>query len=168
MLFDPFVPNALFLFPLKTSENLTVFWCFQGAKKGCIGIERVKETFYLRWPHLSLHWLFMPVGSEIKGSKLKSFVNRLNLLKVLIVSSTSFFQGCAICSFDSSSLFSLSPSVITSVGCSEKSETIYSTENGRYWLPPSRKCTSRNVELNGSFFVRSIFVKLFQCFILCF
>ena len=110
----------------------------------------------------------MAVGSEIKGSKLKSSVNRFNLLKFLIVSSTSFFQGCAICSFDSSSLLSLSPSVITSVGCSENSETIYSTENGRDWLVPSRKCTSRNVELNGSFFVRSIFVKLFQCFILCF
>ena len=57
----------------------------------------------------------MPVGSEIKGSKLKSSVNRLNLLKVLIVSSASFFQGCAISSFDSSSLFSSSSSVITSV-----------------------------------------------------
>ena len=57
----------------------------------------------------------MPFGSEIKGSKLKSSVNRLNLLKVSIVSSASFFQGCAVCSFNSSSLFSLSPSVITSV-----------------------------------------------------
>ena len=110
----------------------------------------------------------MQVGSEIKRSKLKSSVNRLNLFKVLILLSTSFLTRCAICSLYSSSSFSSSPSVITSVVCSKNSETIYSTENGRYWLAPSRKCTSRNVELNGSFFVRSIFVKLFQCFILCF
>ena len=29
-LFNPFIPNALFLYPLKTSENGKVFWCFQG------------------------------------------------------------------------------------------------------------------------------------------
>ena len=34
---NPFVPNATFFYPLKTSENLTVFWCFQGVEKGCIG-----------------------------------------------------------------------------------------------------------------------------------
>ena len=33
----PFVTNAPFSLPLKTSENLMVFWCFQGVKKGCIG-----------------------------------------------------------------------------------------------------------------------------------
>ena len=72
-------------------------------------------------------YLIMRVGFEIKGSKPKSSVNRLNLFKVLIVSSTSFLQECAICSSDSSSSFSSSPSVITSAGCSENSETIYST-----------------------------------------
>ena len=40
-LFNPFVPNASFLYPLKTEENLTVFWCFQGVEKGCIGNEWV-------------------------------------------------------------------------------------------------------------------------------
>ena len=34
---NPFVPNAPFLYPLKTSEKFTVFWCFQGVEKGCIG-----------------------------------------------------------------------------------------------------------------------------------
>ena len=29
------LPNAPFLYTLKTSENLTVFWCFQGIEKGC-------------------------------------------------------------------------------------------------------------------------------------
>ena len=39
---NTFVPNASFLYPLKTSENLPVFWCFQGVVKGCIGNEWVK------------------------------------------------------------------------------------------------------------------------------
>ena len=29
---NKFVPNITFLYPLKASENLTVFWCFQGSK----------------------------------------------------------------------------------------------------------------------------------------
>ena len=35
--FNPFVPNSPFLYSLKTSENLTVFWYFQEVEKGCIG-----------------------------------------------------------------------------------------------------------------------------------
>ena len=31
------VPNAPFLYLLKTSENRKLFWCFQGVVKGCIG-----------------------------------------------------------------------------------------------------------------------------------
>ena len=34
---NPFVPNAPFLYPLKISENLTVFWCFQEVEKGWMG-----------------------------------------------------------------------------------------------------------------------------------
>ena len=34
---NPFIPNAPFLYPLKTSENCKVFWCFQGVDKGCTG-----------------------------------------------------------------------------------------------------------------------------------
>ena len=52
---NPFVPNSPFLYPLKTSENLTVFWCFKGAEKGCIrekwvhyiNNERKKALIYL-------------------------------------------------------------------------------------------------------------------------
>ena len=40
---NPFVPDAPFLFPLKTSENLTVFWCFQGVEKGCTANEWVRD-----------------------------------------------------------------------------------------------------------------------------
>ena len=37
MFINSFVPNAPFLYPLTTSENLKVFCCFQGVAKGCIG-----------------------------------------------------------------------------------------------------------------------------------
>ena len=47
-------------------------------------------------------------------------------------------------------------------------KTISSTDNCcRDWLVPSSKRASRDVKLNGNFFTRSTFVKLFQCFILC-
>ena len=35
--FNPFFPNAPFLYPLKTLENRKFFWCFQGVEKCCIG-----------------------------------------------------------------------------------------------------------------------------------
>ena len=38
---NPFLPNTPFLYPLKTSENRMVFWCFQGVEKRCIGNEWV-------------------------------------------------------------------------------------------------------------------------------
>ena len=41
---NPFVPNAPFFYPLKTAENLSVFWCFQGIEKGCIGNEWGKSA----------------------------------------------------------------------------------------------------------------------------
>ena len=41
--FNPFFPNASFLYPLKPLENRKVFWCFQVVEKGCIGNEWVKE-----------------------------------------------------------------------------------------------------------------------------
>ena len=40
--FNPLVPDAPFLYPLKTSENLSVLWCFQGVEKGCIRNKWVK------------------------------------------------------------------------------------------------------------------------------
>ena len=48
---NPFVPSAPLLNPLKTSENLTVFWCFQGVEKECIGnkwVNRKKKSDVLQ------------------------------------------------------------------------------------------------------------------------
>ena len=39
---NPFVPNASFFYHLKTSENVSIFWCFWGVEKGCIWNEWVK------------------------------------------------------------------------------------------------------------------------------
>ena len=44
--FNPFVPNAPFLYPLKTSENRKVFLCFQGVEKGCIGNKWVNKIIF--------------------------------------------------------------------------------------------------------------------------
>ena len=49
--FNPFFPNAPFLYPLKISDYLTVFWCFQEIQKGCIGNECVKYNFW--WTRVS-------------------------------------------------------------------------------------------------------------------
>ena len=57
-LVNRFVPNAPLL-PLKTSENLTVFWCFRGVEKGCIWNKCVKifyKTIDLSCKIESLHW----------------------------------------------------------------------------------------------------------------
>ena len=44
---NPFVPNTPFLYARTTSENLAVFWCFQGVEKGCIGNEWFKQKNYV-------------------------------------------------------------------------------------------------------------------------
>ena len=48
---NPFVPSAPFLYPLKT-ENLMVFWCFQGVAKGCIGNGWVSPSIWQELHHL--------------------------------------------------------------------------------------------------------------------
>ena len=40
---NPFFPNTPFLYPLKTSENRKVSWCFHGVEKGYIGDEWVNK-----------------------------------------------------------------------------------------------------------------------------
>ena len=44
---NPFVPNAPFLYSLKTSEKRKVFWCFERVEKGCIGSKWVKVIFWV-------------------------------------------------------------------------------------------------------------------------
>ena len=124
-----------------------------------------REVVYWRLPHLSLpHWLIIRVGFEIKGSKRESSVNRLNLFKVLISSSTSFLQGRVTCSSDTLSSLSSSPFVIASAVAQKiQKQSIQHTMVKISWLQVGSVLLGT---LN--FFVRSIFVKLFQFFIFCF
>ena len=49
---DPFVTIVPFLYPLKTSENPTVFWCFQGLEKSEEEEKRNKQVcmnHYIVW-----------------------------------------------------------------------------------------------------------------------
>ena len=39
---NPLLTNSPFLYPLKTYENFTVFWCFQEVEKEWIGNKWVK------------------------------------------------------------------------------------------------------------------------------
>ena len=43
--FNPFVPNAAFLYILKKLENLKVFWCLLWVEKGCMGNNWVNSFF---------------------------------------------------------------------------------------------------------------------------
>ena len=45
----PFVPNAAFLHPLKTSGSRKVFWYFQRIEKGCIRNELVKYIMHSQY-----------------------------------------------------------------------------------------------------------------------
>ena len=82
---NPFVSNAPFLYPLKTLENLTLCWCFQGVEKGCSGNQLVKIcTIILTWscknysnrtccPHCSFAII---VSSEDQFNKKEDFNRR--------------------------------------------------------------------------------------------
>ena len=61
-LLNPFVPNAPFLYPLKSSENLTIFWCVQGYRKGALGTNRLTDF----WP--IFHFYFLWKRQRVRGS----------------------------------------------------------------------------------------------------
>ena len=46
--FNPFGPSAPFLYPLKASENLTIFLFFQDVEGGCTGSEWIKFCYSRR------------------------------------------------------------------------------------------------------------------------
>ena len=47
---NPFVSNTLFLYPIKTSENLMVLWWFQGGRER---VHREQMFFQFRQPKLN-------------------------------------------------------------------------------------------------------------------
>ena len=77
---NPFVPNALFLYPLKTSENYAVFWCFQGVRKGALE----KWINYWKLKKLPILTHFNPVLNHIETSHLVCIANQ----------TTGFYMKC--------------------------------------------------------------------------
>ena len=73
ILLNPFVPNEPFLYPLKTSENLKVLWCFQGVKKGCIGNKWLKRC----WPCALETKIMKPALYEVLENKKKKKIGCL-------------------------------------------------------------------------------------------
>ena len=60
---DPFAPNLPFLYTLKTWKNLTVFWCFQGVEKWCIGSKWVDQ-----WLKIQYNWYYSSIWIQILWS----------------------------------------------------------------------------------------------------
>ena len=79
---NPFVHNAPFLYPLKTSENRYVFWCFQGVEKERIGNKWFKDSIIeaLREENSKLHQKTGKLENWISVLKtdLKKQYNRCN------------------------------------------------------------------------------------------
>ena len=83
---NPFVPNWPFLYPLKTSENRKVFWCFQEIEKGRIGKEWVKDVLrdrsFITFAKCSKKLIFLAPWYAFQGvrnvSFLENFVNVIN------------------------------------------------------------------------------------------
>ena len=89
--FNPLAPNLPFLYPLKISEILTVFWCFQGVEKGCIGKELV-NTQLLR--------CYFPTGIyvfRIENGNRTIFKNLLNLKSIVTQNRSQTFFCCFHC-----------------------------------------------------------------------
>ena len=66
MMLTHLFPHALFLYPLKTSENLTIFWCFQRVERRRIGNKWVKL--------LCAHILFLIFSESLRKMNVKSII----------------------------------------------------------------------------------------------
>ena len=75
-------PMHPFSSPLKISENLTVFWCFQGVEKGCIRNKWVNRIYVNSIKVVIMRGNFMKWNFKIRlEHKLLSFVVGIKLFK---------------------------------------------------------------------------------------
>ena len=93
---NPFVPNARFLYPLKTSENPEVFWCFQGVEKGCVENEQVKKIWLNMIRNLNVSTLFL-VSSSFLFKMQFFFEKSKSKFRITIYDSSLNYLG-AFCS----------------------------------------------------------------------
>ena len=94
-IFNPFVPNAPFLYPLKTSENRKVFWCFHGVEKGTL---ETNGLMGFASNHLLKHSIQMT-----KCLKLSTW-GKLNI-SIIVCCITSVLRGMLWNSFDTFLIF---------------------------------------------------------------
>ena len=87
---NPCVLNAPFLYPLKTSENLKVFWYFRGVEKGCIGNEWVKVSWKI------IYIAFCKINAAGKNfNKVKNCSwDKISSLRVLNSWKFDFLSSC--------------------------------------------------------------------------
>ena len=78
--FNSFVPDAPFLYTLKTSENLNIFWRFQGVGKGCIGNKWVKYQLNLTI-NCSDIIAILDIPNQLSSQKIKGDFSLNTLLK---------------------------------------------------------------------------------------
>ena len=155
----------LFSTPWKHQETLLFFDVFRGHRKSALGTNGLRKLFidsYFIYLFTDWLWVFAlrlkdqnlnPLWTDVICSKFW-LSPQLHFLSNLFMGFFIFIFIIPVCNY-LRRLF-------------RKFRKNHSTDSGRDWLVPSRKCTSWNVELNGNFFARSIFVNLCQCFILCF
>ena len=87
--FNPFVSNTPFLYPLKISENRKVFWCFQGVGKGYIGKEWVNTK--LMPPNLC-----QMTNIDHDGIKAKIFSNLISTIFLIFMPYVLCLFSCTI------------------------------------------------------------------------
>ena len=63
---NPFVSHAHFLYTLKTSENLKVFWRFQGVEKGCIGNKWVNFSMNSKYTNMYHFYTHRFMGYKLR------------------------------------------------------------------------------------------------------
>ena len=101
-LFNPFVPNAPFIYPLKASENLTVFCCFQEVEKESIGNEWVStENEFKMWDEMGIRYN-LKINLISNGDKFSiQFPNwvKSTQRKSMLNKNFSFFSNTQLSSF---------------------------------------------------------------------
>ena len=85
---NSFLPNAVFLYPLKTYENLKVFWCFRGVETRCNG-EKNGLTLTLQ--------ATLTLQDEMKSGNIFQFVHVLQLLFDKTLESRKFPENLSRC-----------------------------------------------------------------------
>ena len=105
-LFNPFVPNMPFFYPLKTSENLTVFYVFRGQRKGALETNGLSNKFNQIFCKSSVCWRVFDKELQHHTTKTLNFCSCLIKLwrapKIVIIISiitTSYNRGCLIYGF---------------------------------------------------------------------